>query len=1290
MPLPLSPALRNQRSFGTACVFSCPTIPSPYFASSAWHPCRARHFENYKGVSFMRTLASILTLFLVLAAGLFAQTTIVTGTVMDPSGAVIPSASITLTNIGTGAQRTTVSDSQGGYTITQVPPGKYRINAQAPGFAEAVINNIELLVNQPATIEVKFEKVGSTSQTVQVEATATQVNTTDASLGNAIDNNAIIQMPMYARNVVSLLAFQPGVTSYSSSGSVGSNDGAVNGGKPDQGYVTLDGADVMDQNARAAFTSVLRVTLDSVEEFRTTTTNGDSATGRGSGADVQLVTKSGTNSFHGSLYEYRRGTEMASNTFFNNQAGVPVAPLLINIFGGSAGGAVKKNKLFYFINYEGLRNASAGSANRTVPSANLRQGIVTYLNTSNQPVTLSPAQVKATDPGGIGANANALAAMQGMPLPNNTTIGDGYNTQGFSFNAPAHAVQNTYISKIDYHPNDKNSMFIRGNLQNDWAGGTPEFPGQPSASTTLANSKGLAAGWTDVISPNLVSTLHYGFTRAGNETAGVLDSNYEWFRGLSNPYATTTSLTRIIPVHLIGEDLSWNKGAHNFRFGGSFRNVSNQSASTANSFSSASSNPSWIEGSGNDLLNGISVASAFKTNYEYAIAAVLGLEAQGSADYNYLVNGTVLPFGAPALRDFVNRETEMYAQDTWKATQTLTITFGIRLGLEPPVHEINDQQASTNVPLASWLGERAAFAAQGLSQQNAGLIDFIPLSQGTQMYPFHKNWAPRLGIAYSPRAESGISKFLFGGPGKSSIRAGAGMYYDLVGQPLAQTFSSTTPGLSQSFSNPANILTSAQLPRFTNFFTVPSQIVPPAPPGGLPLIYPYQAGASGSFAITNSIDSQLAAPYTENYDLTYGRELPSGFFLQLSYVGRFSKHSLLDRDLAMPTALTDPASGQTYYQAMTLLMQDIDFSGYTPATIPQIPFFNHMWATAAANGMTPTQVWASDYINNSATGDATNTLNNADNASNCINGGPTTFTSKGAVNHIACGIYGPWMVFNPQFSALAALSSIGMGSYNAMQLTVRKRLSFGLQFDVNYTWSKSIDLGSAQEAAGAYSGFVQNTWNPSQMRAVSTYDTTQQVNLLGVYSLPFGRGMRFGTGMSKILDAFVGGWQLSGNYRQTTGLPLTVGNGQRWPTDWNEDANATPAGPVPTSITNNAIGIKNGGPNLFTNPLSIVSQPGEPLGQYGDFIETFAGQSGLRDNIRGPGLFNIDTGLYKVFTMPYNEHHKLQLRWETFNLTNTPIFSGASLTDNSSSNFGKFSGTLTSPRQMQIAARYTW
>ena len=752
-------------------------------------------------------------------------------------------------------------------------------------------------------------------------------------------------------------------------------------------------------------------------------------------------------------------------------------------------------------------------------------------------------------------------------------------------------------------------------------------------------------------------------------------------------------------MHLVGDDLSWNRGSHDIRFGGSFRSINNQSQSYGNSFSSSSSNPSWIAGSGNDLAPAsLGVSSSFKQSYEYAMAAVLGLEAQGTADYNYLVNGTVLPAGSPASRNFANRETEMYLQDTWKVTRQFTITAGVRLGLEPPVHEVNGQQASTNIPLASWLGARANFAEQGLSQQNAGLIDFIPLSQGTAMYPFHKNWAPRIGMAYSPKASSGIARWLFGGEGKTSIRAGAGMYYDLVGQPLAQTFSNTTPGLSQSFSNPANILGTAQLPPYTRGIRVNTGSLTvgstPPPAGGLPLVYPYAAGSSGSFAITNSIDSQLAAPYTMNLDFTIGRELKHGFFLQTSYVGRLSRHSLIDRDLAMPTNMVDPTSGQTYFQAMTNLMNAIDLHGATAATVPQQPFFNKFWSNAAGNGLTPTQVWANDYISNSAVGDATNTLNNADNAANCNASGKTSFGSTGKVTQMGCSNLGAWTIFNPQFSALSAASSIGKGDYHGLQVTVHKRYSYGLQFDLNYTWSKSIDLGSAQEGAGSFTGFIQNTWNPSQMRAVSTYDTTQQVNAFGIYDLPFGRGRMFGSHMNKIVDAFVGGWSITGNYRQTSGLPYTVGNGQRWPTNWEVSDNATPLGAVPVSVTNNAIsasGIdKNGGPNLFQNPASIVTLAGEPAGQYGLFQETFAGQSGLRNNLRGPGLFNIDSGLYKTFAMPYNEKHTLQIRWETFNLTNSVRFNAPSLTDNAATTFGRFSGTLTAPRQMQFAMRYTF
>ena len=1240
--------------------------------------------------------------FLCFSAVLCGQTTSLTGTVADPSGAVIPGAIISIVNTQTGAARDAVADSQGRYTMQQLTPGTYTLTAKASGFADVAIEKVELLVNQPRTQAITFEKVGATRTTIEVAATSAQVNTTDASLGNAIGGTAIVELPMFARNVVNLLQFQPGVTS-TGGGTTDERDGAVNGGRADQSNVTLDGVDVNDQNARAAFTSVLRVTLDSVEEFRTTTSNGSVDVGRGSGADVSLVTKSGTNEFHGSLYEYRRGTETAANTFFNNSAGVPIAPLLINVFGGSAGAPIKKNKAFVFFNYEGRRDASSSSVNRTVPSEALKQGIVQYHDKNGVLHQVTAADVKSFDPSGIGINQSALKVLQGFPA-GNSSVGDidvispdGLNTVGYLFNAPTHSVQNTYIVKLDYKLDSasKHNFFARGNLQNDSKDGLPQFPGQAPNSVTLANNKGLAAGYTAVLTSRMVATTRYGFTRAGGETTGILASNYEWFRGFSTPYGTSTGLARIIPVHTISQDLSWNKGAHDLRFGANIRLISNQSNSYRHSFSSASSNPSWIKGTGGDFTPAsLNIAKSDNTSYQYAMAALLGLESQGTAAYNYKTDGSLIPAGAPVARDFVNNEADIYAQDTWKASRGLTVTAGLRFSLAPAVYEANGQQVSPNMPFSDFLNKRGALADQGLSQMGVGLISFVAGNGpgGRPLYPDHKNWSPRLGLAYTPKAEGSLEKFLFGGPGKTSIRAGAGMYYDEIGQPLAQTINANAFGLATTLTTPPNVLTTAQLPRFTTFYAVPSAIVPAPGPSGLGA--PYPTSGAGSFAITSSLDDKLKAPYTMNLNFTVGRDFSHGLFVQVSYVGRLSRNTLTNRDMAAYTNLRDPKSGQTFYEAMRQLATAIDVQGVSIANLPKIPFFENMWPAAGGHGLSSTQVWAKDYYDNYTQGDFSDALNDFDNAANCNVGG-TLFTSGGDISQAACGAQGPWMMFNPQFSALAAWSSIGKGSYHGMQWTIRKSFSSGLQFDLNYTWSKSIDLGSARENdAGTgnsnFAGnqdFVQNAWNPSQMRGVSAYDTAHQINGFVVYQLPLGRGKKFGSGMSKVLDAFVGGWQISAAYRQTSGFPTSVINGQRWPTDWEVDALGTPNGKPRPPITSNknAPGPQSGvagGPNLWSDPAAAFDSYGE----------TMAGETGSRNTLRGSGIFNIDTGVSKTFSMPWSEHQKFQIRWETFNLTNTIRFDpNASYTTlTSPSSFGQLYDQFGSPRQMQFAGRFTW
>jgi hypothetical protein len=1235
----------------------------------------------------MRKLLGLVFLSLLLAAVSFGQTTSINGVVTDPTGAVIPNAAITITNTQTGAQRSDVSDKEGRYTISQIGPGTYTLKATAPGFSDVTIGGIELNVAQPATVAVKFEKLGSTATTVQVEAAATQINTVDASLGNVITSQAIVELPSFARNVANLLTFQPGVAYF---GGSDDRNGSVNGGRSDQSNITLDGADVNVQSNRAAFSAVLRVTPDSVEEFRTVTTNGGADTGRGSGADITLVTRSGTNDAHGALYEYRRGTETAANSFFNNRNGVKRPALLINLFGGAVGGPIKRNKAFFFANYEGRRDASATSINRNIPTEDLKQGIVTFRNTAGVLTKFGPAEIKAADPLGLGVNAAALAVLKRYPVGNNSSLGDGMNFTGFTFNAPIHAKQDTYTAKLDYKldSNGKESLFWRGNLQNDHSAGTPQFPGEPPNTTDLSNNKGMATGLTSVLKPNLVSTFRYGFTRQGGETTGILGSNFVTFRNIDPISGTNTALARIVPVHSFTEDLSWSHGAHDVKFGGTFRMISNRSVNYSKAFSSATTNASVIKGSGADLVPaGLSLLSGDRTTYLYSMVAVLGVVTSATANYNNLVDGTIIPPGSPVTRNFVNKETELYAQDSWRVSRSFTVTAGLRFSIMPPVREANGQQLSSNIPIGQWMDSRGALGAQGLSDQAAGFLSYLPTSQGGRpYYPQHNNWQPRIALAYSPKGESGLSKFLFG-QGRTSIRAGAGMYYDLIGQPLAGFIANNSYGLATSLATPPNVYTSAQLPRYVGFNQIPSSpnaplFFQPAPKASFPVSYP------NAFAIASSLDDRLKAPYSMNLNFSVAREFGRGWFVQGSYVGRLSRHNLVQRDLAMPTDLRDPKSGQTYFQAMTQLATLMDLQGVSYKNLPAIPFFENFWGKAAGNGLTATQVIGNEYLNNANQGDFTSVLSDIDNGQSCNANGLSTFSSGGAVTGVGCNsVLGPYSMWSSQYSALNAWSSIGSGAYHAMQWTVSKRLSSGLTMTLNYTLSKSLDIGSRAESSGAYSDdFMINSWNAQQLRAPSRYDALHQANAYFIYQLPFGRNRRFGAHMNRALDAFVGGWEVSGTWRQSSGLPFSASNGSRWATNWELSGYATPNGKPMPAITSehNAQAVSgSGAPNLWADPKAALAA---------FQIETMPGQTGSRNALRGDGFFNIDSGLYKNFTMPWSEKQKLTFRWESYNLTNTVRFdpNSANLSLTSTAKWGQLTGTLGSARQMQFALRYSF
>ncbi|HEX4230796.1 MAG TPA: carboxypeptidase-like regulatory domain-containing protein [Bryobacteraceae bacterium] len=1210
-----------------------------------------------------RTLPALLFAAVSIASAWAQSSSSLTGLVTDPSGAVIPGAEIVAINLGTNAQRKATSDSEGRYTFPQMQPGNYEVTANATGFSEILVHSVPLLVNTPATLDIKFQ-VGTVQQKVAVTAETTQVNTQDATLGNAIGTHAITELPFDARNVVGLLSIQPGVTYF---GDPSERDdyrsGAVNGGKSDQGNVTLDGVDVNDQQYRTAFTSVLRATLDSVQEFRTTTTNGTADAGHSSGAQVAMVTKSGTNALHGSLYEYTRNTLTSANTFFNNEDGIPRQTLIRNVYGASLGGPIKKNRIFYFLNYEGRRDASQASAVRVVPNMLFRQGTFTYKTTGGSLEQLDPAQVQALDPQNIGESAAVLKVLQSYPAPNDTTVGDGLNTSGYRFNSSVPLSYNTYISRIDYQldNNGKHTLFWRGQMQNDHYvpsstsdNGLPEFPGQADSTIHLENDKGIAVGYSWIVSPTLVNSLRYGFTRQSYDDTGVQTTPIVTFDAIASPFATTKPLTAIVPNHDIEENLTWTHGPHTFLFGGSLHFTRTHRLSFANSYSGAETTPGWFLDNARYLLEP-NVNPSTLSSYTDQMVNLLGLVSQGTADYNYDKNGDLLPQGEGISRDFADNEYEFYLQDTWKVSRSFTVTAGAHINISPPLYEVNGYQTSTNIPLGQWFNDRGGLAEAGLPQSDVTPISFQLADSpgGRPLYPTQRHIAPRIGFAYSPQGDSGWAKRLFGGAGKTSIRAGFGIYYDTFGQSLIRLADATSLGFSTTLQNPGT-QTYQTVQRYISPTQIPAGLLPGAPAGGFPQVAP------DDYAVTSGLDSDLTNPYSMNMDFSIGRDLDHGFHIETSYIGRLSRHSLIGDDVGMYTNMVDPQSGQTYFQAATAMQQYVRQNAPLSSVKP-IPFFQDLFPGYAGSGLSATQNIYQNYWTQNPASDTTALQVIDASASNCS----------------PCSIYGPNAMYNAQYVALTAFRSIGSGDYHAFETSIRKRFSEGLQFDFNYTLSKCMDMGSTRESDGSTADLIQNPWNPGQMRAVCDYDVRNMVSAFMVAELPFGRGRLLASHANKFVNGLIGGWQLSGIWRQSSGLPVGVDNGGYWPTNWNQSGFATQLGPFQEGTTKNS---PSGGPNLFPDPAAAFDA----------FGLTYAGQSGSRNVVRGDGFFTIDAGLSKRFIMPYNEHHSFQIRAEAFNLTNTVRFdvNQMSLSMSNEVSFGKYNGTLNSPRVFQFAGRY--
>ena len=1212
-----------------------------------------------------------------------------TGNVTDATGAAVPGTTVTLTNKAKGLTFTQTTGASGSYTFADIPPGDgYEAIFTHDGFAAVDVKSIYLTVantrTQNATLaagaDVKVEVSASTSEVT--------INTTDATLGNTFDVKLLNELPVQQRSdPTALFTLQPGVT----------DQGSTTGARVDQNYVTLDGLDVNDfatggasqsnSGVSSGFVIVGHAPIDSVEEFHATVGGFTSSTGLGSGGQFQLVTKSGTNQFHGNINEYHRDPSLVANSWFSNNAS-PVIPrnhLIQNQFGGNIGGPILKDKAYFFFDYNNNRVISSTLAQRVVPLDSFRNGNVNYINQAGAISSLTPAQVQALDPKGTGEDSNWISAYTArFPHANQLSQGDGINSGGYDFNAPNNDLLTTYVSRVDYNLTDKMKVFTRFTIARENATESlNEFAGDPATSPFIDRTYSFVIGHDWQIGTNKFNQFFVGevvqkyafpntfnpdgstFFTFGDGTQAALSSSF---------YLNPSSQSRRVPIEQIGDNFSWTRGKHTLQAGGTFENVKSKNINLQDYNTvevglggqtlnlNASLRPA-------DINTSAALSNTAQQTYDQAFAFILGRIGNVQSDFNYNAAGAVLPQLTGDQRIYQNYQTQMFVGDTWKVTPSLTVTYGLNYQLFSVPYETRGLESTETTSFDSYMNARIAQSAAGDTGPTAvPLISYIlggKKNNGPPIFqPQHKNFAPRFAFAYNPSFDK-----------KTVFNGSVGVVYDRTivnaiqqiqdaDSYLFQQTKSTSEGIPGDPYN--SIKTDPRLDSNNGIsnvtITAPATPTPPYQPfvsNGVPF------GLQNGLAFNATIDPALKTPYSISYNAGMQHSFAGDLVMKISYAGRSGRRLLAQADANQILDFPDKASGQLLSAAFAAITTQLR-AGQDPTTLTAQPWFENIVTPGigVANGYgNNTQFLAANFsglAHNGDFGDFVQALSN--------------FTPLN-VGSAA------------QFSENTFYTSKGFSSYNALLVSLQKNLSHGLQFDVNYTFQHSIDnvsffANSSGDTGIGGVGLICDDIRPRECRANSDFDINQLLTVDTTYVLPFGKGKMFMNSIPLWADEAIGGWSISGISDFHTGQAWGT-NSNAFDASYSNDAPGILVGSKAAVVTH-LQKLSGGGVNIFGNQAAARSAYTGPVGF----------QIGARNGLRGPRYYNQDLGLAKIFPI-YGERVHLKFRADAFNALNHPnfglpqsnSFNGYDQQDVTSTTFGQISNTVAAPGNLNNGAR---
>jgi Carboxypeptidase regulatory-like domain len=1108
-----------------------------------------------------RSLASaVCTAALVILSGtfVFAQSTSsISGTVADSAGGAIPGAAVVVKN-ESGVAFEAVTNGEGLFNVPSVAPGIYTVTVSLSGFKTAVVSNVRVLSGTPASIKATLE-VGQLSETVVVAASSELINTQTATVSSTLNSDQLNRMPTPTRNALNAVTFLPGINTATTN-----RESRINGLPESFVSITLDGVSNNDNFLRSSDSFFASVTprQDAVEAVNVTTAVQGATTGGSGAVSINFTTRSGTNRFTGSGYEYYRNTYsdwlLNTNYWFNIRNNLPKNEIKLNQYGVRLGGPIVipglydgHNKAFFFTHYERLHFDNTLTRTRTLLHPRAVDGWFRY-TVSGQvrevnvlDLARANGQSTALDPMMMSLINRTAAATKSTDARGSVTASSNPLLDQYVWLSPGRLFEHQPTFKVDYNLTDKHRL--TGSYQIIWAerdpdylnGGDVRFPGATNFSFFHSRRPLHSYSLRSTLSGNKVNEVRVGITAKGGASYfGSLDSNGPQTFADMGGYAIVNPLStdwfvqngpswRASPTYSVDESLTWLKGKHSLSFGGgalianAWENgqtmvpTINVGFSTTNDPARGLFNTTNFPNASTDQLSDARALYAFLTGRVSSIGGTAALDP---------ATGKYVAFG-PRRREGSLRVFSGFAQDSWRVSPTLTLTGGVRYDLQTPFSASNDIMSSVTMEDfcgISGLGPGGTYGKCNMFAPGASggvTPTYKQLKAGTEGYKTDKNnFGPSISAAWRPNVRTGWLRTILGDPEQATVRAGYTVSYERQGMGVFTGIYGGNPGSTVSLSR-----TEAQgnlvLPGETwPIFLSQSNRIYTAPFNESP-VYPI-AVRTGRADSLNGFAPDLAVASAGTWTVSFQRSLTRDMAIEARYVGTrgWNQWSELNYNTVRGETLDKNGFLNEFRLGMANLAANNAAGGsregsfaYFGAGTGTFPLPTYLaYLNASRDATNPAAYSGTNWTNTTFAGRFS-----AANPSPTGSAGTDLDGNSGRrANAITAGLPGNLFVPNPAVANVNVTDSGAFSDYHALQLELRRRLSQGFSANVNYQY--------ALEGGSAFDGFSFGR------TMVTSTNVRHAIKTQWDWTLPVGRGHQFGNNLKPVLNGVLGGWSFNG------------------------------------------------------------------------------------------------------------------------------------------------------------------